>query len=974
LAATEGRPGRTAIGLFISFSSPRNKVLPVNARKPSSPTFPAAPRATLEAVEQRLLFTGGTLSGVAWSDVDGDGRLESGEPLLANWTIYLDANHNARLDAGEVTTPTDASGAYRFSNLPAGNYLIGAVPRPGYRQTFPSATAQPAALAASSPLTDSAVSTSITRVADRSNYTAAELESATGWVVGLKPGTTVASVVSRSGAKGSAATGLLPNTYVLMFPGSVTGAQASDRLAKLAGLSFSYPLIARQQQSRFIPNDPLFNQEWHLRNTGQRGGTPGADVNVTPAWDINQGFGVTVGVVDDGVQYTHPDLSANYDSADSFDFDDNDSNPSPNLSRDDHGTRVAGVIAARGNNGIGVSGAAPQAKFAALRLTDRDTVDQEEAAALAYHRDKIAIYSNSWGPEDEGTRLEGPGPLTIAAIRDSVLNGRGGKGSVYVWAAGNGLEQNDNTNYDGYANSRYVIAATALDAFGNQAYYAEPGSPILVATYGAGDDPGITTTDLTGSFGADPGNYDSNFGGTSASAPLVSGVVALMLGANPNLTWRDVKQILLNTARKNDPIDEDWVRNGAGHWVNHKYGFGSVDAAAAVRAAATWVNLPPETSVTSGTVTVNRDIPDDDMTGVSSSVTIDRLLKVETVEVVLDLTHPFRGDLRVVLTSPDGTKSVLATPHADGGDGYHWTFSSTHHWDEIAKGKWTLTVTDERYGDVGTLSSWKLDLYGTNVTTEQYATLAAGETVAGLNFGFQGLPGPRVSTSAFPLDAAPQRLAFTFDRDVAPNIAAGALEVRNDTTGQLLAAAAQKVEYNAGTRTAVWTFMIPPGANLPDGNYTARLKAELVSASANGGMLDGNNDGAGGDDFVTHFFQLTGDANRDRAVDTGDFKIVFKNLNRIETGDGPTTPATWADGDFNHDGRVDFQDFQTFELAFGHKLPAPAAGASAAAPAPIPSKPAAAPAKPSPVKPIPIPPPPFASRPIRRRDLDLFRA
>src|SRR6185503_16699553 len=223
---------------------------------------------------------------------------------------------------------------------------------------------------------------------------------------------------------------------------------------------------------------------------------------------------------------------------------------------------------------------------------------------------------------------------------------------------------------------------TAIGHDGFQTPYAEPGAPILVSAYSGngefsfeGVSSEITTTDRTGEIGYDDGDYTDSFGGTSAATPLVSGVIALMLQANPNLTWRDVQHILVHSAHQNDPLDGDWIANGAGLPVNHRYGFGAINAANAVALASNWQSVAPEASVTSGEIPINKTIPDGDPAGLSSSFTVNDLLKVEKVEIVFDATHPYRGDLNVVLISPDGTQSVLAEAHNDDGDDYHhWTF------------------------------------------------------------------------------------------------------------------------------------------------------------------------------------------------------------------------------------------------------------------------------------------------------------
>jgi subtilisin family serine protease len=178
--------------------------------------------------------------------------------------------------------------------------------------------------------------------------------------------------------------------------------------------------------------DPLLSQQWHLKPRSQEP----AEANVEAVWSTTKGAGVVIGVVDDGLQYLHPDLQPNYSSALSFDFNFNDPDPSPNPSFDFHGTAVAGVAGARGENGIGVSGAAPLASLAGLRLIAGPASDAQEAAALGYQANVIHISSNSWGPSDDIPTLQGPGPLTQSAIEAAVFQGRGGKGRVFVWAAG----------------------------------------------------------------------------------------------------------------------------------------------------------------------------------------------------------------------------------------------------------------------------------------------------------------------------------------------------------------------------------------------------------------------------------------------------------------------------------------------------------------------------------------------------------
>ena len=579
------------------------------------------------------------------------------------------------------------------------------------------------------------------RAAALVNATPLEEAQAIRWVVRMSPGTDVAAAAAVAGATATRPTGIVADTFIWEFPqaaaGSIPGTLSAATTNRSHGLVAAYPLVARQQQPRLVPNDPLFVNQWHLRNTGQGGGTAGEDADVTGVWNAYLGTGVTIAIVDDGLQHAHPDLVSHYVAAASYDFNDDDPDPTP-ISTDAHGTAAGGVAAATGNNGLGGSGAAPGASLAGLRLIAGPADDLMEATALTYALADIDIYSNSWGPDDSGTQVSGPGPLTLAALERGVTEGRGGLGAIYVWSAGNGLDSNDNVNYDGYANSRFTIAVTAIDNQGRQSWYAEPGAAILVAAPSNGDTLGITTTDLVGTAGyntatsAGGGDYTNTFGGTSSAAPLVSGVAALMLEANPNLGWRDVQHVLVDSARRNDPTDADWVQNGSGRWVNHKYGFGAVDAAAAVALSQTWTAVGAEVRASSGTRTVGLAIPDNNPTGVSTSFTMSADLAMEWVEVTFSATHSYRGDLEVVLTSPTGTQSVLAEQRGDSNADYgSWKFTSARHWGESSAGTWTLTVRDLSAADLGTLDSWSLDVYGTNPTDVVPTTVAITSDAGG---------------------------------------------------------------------------------------------------------------------------------------------------------------------------------------------------------------------------------------------------
>ncbi len=455
------------------------------------------------------------------------------------------------------------------------------------------------------------------------------------------------------------------------------------------------------------PNDPLFGEQWHLLDPQQLQSLDQPDI--LTAWDRYQGSGVVIGFVDDGIDYNHPDLRSRYRSDLSYDFLDNDADPSATLGSN-HGTMIAGIAVATGSNGVGVSGVAPQAAWAALRHESFD--DADVARVLSHRSQDIDIYNNSWGPYDDGTTLQGPGPQTQLALQNGVTQGRGGLGNIYVWAAGNGGEVNDNVNYDGYANSRYTIAVGTVDRSGSNPAYGEPGAPLLISAFSSGAGNGIRTTDLSGAAGESAGDY-TYAGLNSAAVPSVSGTVALMLDANPNLGWRDVQHILVKTAIQNDSGDADWVSNGAGLSVNHQYGFGLVNIGGAVAAAETWSNVGAEQTIRSGTVALNQTIPDGSATGLASTITLPQAMTVEWVEVVFDASHGYRGDLSVELISPSGTRSRLAEQRNDSNDNYNgWVFTSARHWDENAQGDWQLRVIDNVTGDEGTWNSWQLNVFG----------------------------------------------------------------------------------------------------------------------------------------------------------------------------------------------------------------------------------------------------------------------
>jgi subtilisin-like proprotein convertase family protein len=536
------------------------------------------------------------------------------------------------------------------------------------------------------------------------------------------------------------------------------------------------PQLARQQKKRFIPNDTLFPQQWHLRNTGQGSGLAGSDVNVTSVWDSYKGAGLRIGVVDDGLQTAHPDLSTNVDAVNDHDWNDGTpDDPNPLLTADFHGTSCAGVAAGRGNNNLGISGAAPEATLIGLRLIGAATTDSQEAEAMGWKNDIIEVKTNSWGPNDDAQTLEGPGTLTLAALQTAATSGRGGKGTIILWAGGNGGDVGDDSNYDGYANSIHTIAVAALSNDGTQAYYSEPGANLIVTAPSSGGTLGIVTTDLVGTSGYNNGsvagelsdtNYTNDFGGTSSATPLAAGCVALLLQANPNLGWRDVQEILIRSATKNHVADTDWADNAAGIHFNHKYGAGLINTQAAVTMASTWTNLVAQTSNSSSQTSLSVAIPDNNATGITRSFDLSASnLRVEQVTLTLSATHISRGHLAVTLTSPSGMVSRLAERHADTGNHYSaWTFSSMRCWGENSQGIWTLRVSDLTSGTTGTLTAATLTVHGTTAGPVNQPPVIASAALSASVMAFTDQSVNVSSVSASDPEGLPVTLAYQWQQ------------------------------------------------------------------------------------------------------------------------------------------------------------------------------------------------------------------
>lgn len=487
--------------------------------------------------------------------------------------------------------------------------------------------------------------------------------------------------------------------------------------------------------------DPLLGQQWHLNNVGQSGGTAGEDIRAPQAWLTSRGGGVRVAVIDDAIELTHPDLQPNVVANASYSFRPGNRGsvwPVPCYANDDdHGTAVAGLILARNDNALGGVGVAPRASLVGYDALSSST-DVDIASALTRDSQLNGIYNNSWGSLDTG-QTHPAVPAFTEAIASGIRYGRNGLGSIFVFPGGNGgcfLTDNttgqcsdDNANLDGYVNHPGVITVCAVNDDGRSPWYAEPGANLLVC---APSSTSLTERPVALTTTALRGGYRTDFSGTSGSTPIVSGVAALMLSANPRLSWRDVRLILAQTARRNDPSDVGWLPSTVGNGFHHKYGYGVVDAAAAVSRATSWTSVGGSDQLVSCgwyNRSPNLPVPDAGVSkaqpGLIDAISVPAgscpIAKIEFVEIMLTTQHAYTGDLQVDLVSPAGRVSRLADTRICKDDPYNpdacgaysgWVFGSNRHIGEAATGVWSINLTDKVPADTGRLVSWSLRIHG----------------------------------------------------------------------------------------------------------------------------------------------------------------------------------------------------------------------------------------------------------------------
>eukprot|EP00934_Nitzschia_sp_Nitz4_P002113 Nitzschia sp. Nitz4//scaffold272_size25479//1136//3663//NITZ4_008306-RA/size25479-augustus-gene-0.11-mRNA-1//1//CDS//3329545216//2113//frame0 len=511
-------------------------------------------------------------------------------------------------------------------------------------------------------------------------------------------------------------------------------------------------------------SDPLYSvQSWVFEQ-----------INILPVWEQGYfGEGIRVRFNDDGIDTSIPelfgrvDLNASCAKAAPLDYESN------------HGTEVASVLGASGDNGACAVGIAPKVSMSSCNLYALKA--EESFSVFSYNLDGFDVSQNSLGieacSEDNGDGaivrrllqlkrgladdncpfiLDDATPCSVcdftsaevhsteceqaivdycnenfeqeeigcidfldlivggtcdynrvpdailASLGEGVRYGRDGKGVIYVFSSGNGYGFGDDVNFGGLTNSRLTITVGATGKDGFHASYSTSGAALFVSAPG-GDVESISNV-VTAQAG---GMCDGTARGTSFSTPVVSGVVALVLEANPELTWRDVQGVLATTARMvESDSDTTLVVNGAGLKHSNLYGFGIVDAGSAVERAKNWTMYCPEETLIGQSGVINASIVDNSTETMENELSINAssVFLVESVVVMLDLTHFSRGDLEITLTSPSGTLSVLhpgkrpENSQLDGSE--RWKLMTVRNWGEPATGLWRLTIRDIVAGDL----------------------------------------------------------------------------------------------------------------------------------------------------------------------------------------------------------------------------------------------------------------------------------
>lgn len=577
----------------------------------------------------------------------------------------------------------------------------------------------------------------------------------------FKPDVSLAAVEAIATAAGLAqieAIDGVPSAYVFQVTADAVAnpLKLANRLARLPQVLLVEPNVVVPAQEYYRPQDSLYPEQWYLQHGGGPSLATGSHISIEAAWDITRGSrDVVVAVIDDGFDLNHPDFNGAGKLVAPRDLKEIDGVPLP-AGAENHGTPVAGLAIAE-ENGQGIVGVAPGCAFMPIRysgLIDDQSIETMFAWAV---NNGAAVISCSWGPV--GIRFS----LSLrqrAAITRAATRGRDGKGCVVLFAAGNANRplngtidergwpnnalQGSTAWLNGFAVHPDVIAVSACSSLSQKSAYSNWGREVSVCAPSNNAVPalflpqrglvnsgplirqppgqGVLSSDRLGSLGYASGDFVRNFGGTSSACPVVAGVAALMLSANPDLTARQVRQILQNTAdkivdRQADP--QLGLRRGTYDAQGHSewFGHGKVNALRAVRAAQQQISAPrPVTRWLEWTDSQRVTIPDNLPQGIRRPIRVSESGVLWNLDVTLSVQHAFLGDLEINLIAPSGDVVRLQSRLLGRQQTLNATYSTqttpllNRLLSQPIQGVWQLQVCDCAAGDVGELRQWGLRL------------------------------------------------------------------------------------------------------------------------------------------------------------------------------------------------------------------------------------------------------------------------
>ena len=552
----------------------------------------------------------------------------------------------------------------------------------------------------------------------------------------------------------------IPNTFIFRITERATEnpVKLTNRLMQRSEVLTAEPNIVIKAKSQYQPRDPLYPKQWHLNHNGGAQLAAGSHVFAEQAWDITRGNrAVVVAIMDDSVDLSHPDFQGKGKIVAPKDFNDRDFLPLPGLPDDNHGTSCAGVAVAE-ENGVGTVGVAPGCALMPIR-TSGYLEDQVIEDLFEWAIQKGAwVISCSWGPASIYF------PLSLrqrAILTRAATEGRNGKGCVIVFAAGNSNRPTNGTvNEQGWPNqvlqgmTRWlggftvhpdIVTVSACTSLGKKAAYSNWGAEVSVCAPSNNAPPGawleatgfiatapqittalpglgIFTADRVGNVGYDASSFTSDFGGTSSACPLVAGVAALVLSANPDLTAQQVKRILQESADKitdPNPDPQLGLRKGTYEADGHSdwFGYGKVNAFKAVQLAQRMQQqLAAATRQVSTQNNTSLAIPDNAPQGVVSAVQISDAAAVREIQVAVSIEHSYLGDIEISLIAPSGKEVLLQSRNLGRKTNLQFTYSTQTTpalkglLNQPAQGRWQLRVVDRAPSDTGTLKNWQLTL------------------------------------------------------------------------------------------------------------------------------------------------------------------------------------------------------------------------------------------------------------------------